>query len=230
MAMDGITQSAVRDSNGRFVPGQSGNPLGKKPGTRNRATLLAEALRDGEGEAAARIVIDKALAGDAVAARFLLDRLTPRPRGRAIALDLPAEAGSGDVLAASNATVAAMASGEITPDEALTVTRVLDGRLRALKATRREGTMQKSPSPVAGSTSVQEGRGEGALPAKNLHRQDPAHLPRAMATATPGHLSNSLSREGGRALPTHLLHSTCISTSAGSVFAARLGDRSAAFS
>ena len=79
--MDGITQRAVRDANGRFVPGQSGNPAGKKSGTRNRATLLAEALRDGEGEAAARIVIDKALAGDAVAARFLLDRLTPRPRG-----------------------------------------------------------------------------------------------------------------------------------------------------
>jgi hypothetical protein len=230
-AMDGVTQRAVRDVNGRFMPGQSGNPVGKKPGTRNRATLLAEALRDGEGEAAARIVIDKALAGDAVAARFLVDRLTPRPRGRAIALDLPADAGARDVLAASNATVAAMASGEITPDEALTVTRVLDGRLRALRAARSEGMMQKSPSAVPGpSTRAQEGRGEGALRAKNLHRPDRAHPAIAMATGTPEHLSKGLSREGRGALTTQLLHSTCISTSAGSVFAARLGDRSAAFS
>src|SRR5258707_13297345 len=130
MAMDGITERAVRDANGRFMPGQSGNPVGKKPGTRNRATLLAEALRDGEGEAAARIVIDKALAGDAVAARFLVDRLTPRPRSRAIALDLPADAGARDVLAASNATVAAAASGGIPPDEAPTATRGLAGARR----------------------------------------------------------------------------------------------------
>ncbi|MEJ0071585.1 MAG: DUF5681 domain-containing protein [Pseudomonadota bacterium] len=44
---------AVRDGRGRFVPGSSGNPAGKKPGTRNHATVLKELLRDGEAEAAA---------------------------------------------------------------------------------------------------------------------------------------------------------------------------------
>src|SRR5260221_7647417 len=150
--MDGINQATTRDDHGRFVPGSSGNPGGKKPGTRNRATVLREALRDGEDVAAARIVIDKALAGDAVAGRFLLDRLTPRPRGRAIELDLPEGKRAGDVLAASNATIAAMAAGEITPDEALTVTKILDGRLRVLKAAARE---RAKPSPGGG------GVGEG---------------------------------------------------------------------
>jgi hypothetical protein len=46
----------------------------------------------------------------------------------------PAEARAGDVVAAFDATFAAMAAGEITPDEALVVTRVLDGRRRALQA------------------------------------------------------------------------------------------------
>jgi len=96
-----LEQEALRDGKGRFVPGHSGNPAGKKPGTRNRATALREALRDGEDCTVARIVIDKALAGDAVAARFIVDRLTPRPRGRAIALDLPEGETAGDVLAAS---------------------------------------------------------------------------------------------------------------------------------
>src|SRR5690348_1494177 len=95
-----LKQAALRDGKGRFVPGHSGNPAGKKPGTRNRATILREALADGEDIAAARIVIDKALAGDAVAARFIVDRLTPRPRGRAIALDLPEGETADDVLAA----------------------------------------------------------------------------------------------------------------------------------
>jgi len=157
--MDGSEQMPTRDANGRFVPGQSGNPAGKKPGTRNRATVLRAALADGEDKAAARIVIDKALSGDAVAARFIVDRLMPRPRSRTIELDLPAGAGAADILAASNATIAAMAAGEITPDEALTVTRVLDGRLRALEAAARERLSpvhRKEPSPSG------RGQGEGA--------------------------------------------------------------------
>jgi hypothetical protein len=126
--------ASERDSAGRFVPGRSGNPAGKKPGTRNRKTVLAEALRDGEDITVARVVIDKALAGDAVAARFCLGLLSPKPRGRPIVLDLPEEAGAGDILAAFDATLAAMAAGDITPDEALVITRVLDGRRRALEA------------------------------------------------------------------------------------------------
>jgi hypothetical protein len=123
-----------RDGAGRFVSGMSGNPAGKRPGTRNRKTVLAEALRDGEDNAVARVVIDKAVAGDAVTARFLLGLLSPKPRGRAITLDLPEDARPGDVVAAFDATLAAMAAGEITPDEALTITRVLDGRRRALQS------------------------------------------------------------------------------------------------
>jgi len=124
----------ARDAGGRFLPGQSGNPAGKRPGTRNRATLIREAFDEGEEMAVARSVIDKAKSGDVVSARFLLGLLCPRPRGRAITLDLPDGARAGDTVAAFNATLLAMAAGEITPDEALTITRVLDGRLKALKA------------------------------------------------------------------------------------------------
>jgi Family of unknown function (DUF5681) len=188
--MGTIESSALRDANGRFVPGQSGNPAGKCPGTRNRATLLRAALAEGEDIATARIVIDKALSGDAVAARFILDRLTPRSRGRAIALDLAAGAGARDVVAAFDATLQAMASGEITPDEALTVTRVLD-------------IAEKSPSPLAG-----EGRGEGAAPTNILHRDETPHPPIACA------MGPSLSRKGrgeDERFRARLLHSTCIS-------------------
>jgi hypothetical protein len=205
--MDRINQTTMRDTHGRFVPGNSGNPAGKKPGTRNHATVLREALRDGEDIAAARIVIDKALAGDAVAARFLLDRLTPRPRGRTIALDLPEGKRAGDVLAASNATIAAMAAGEITPDEALTVTKVLDGRLRALKAAAREekkrdAALSKSPPcPSTGS-----GRGEIMARAERPTPREYTPRPELVEGHGSGNAVAALSVADFRA---SLLHSAC---------------------
>ncbi len=209
-----LDKSSPRDANGRFLPGQSGNPTGKKPGTRNHATLLREALNEGEDRTAARIVIDKALAGNLVAARFVVDRLMPRPRSRAIELDLPDGAGAGDIVTAYDATVQAMATGDITPEEALTVTRVLDGRLRALKAAREEvrdaARAKESPSPLAG-----EGRGEGVVAGLVMQRKQPPHPPIAGAMGPPERLSKGLSREGRGSLPGDLLHSTCISTSPG---------------
>jgi hypothetical protein len=133
MIMDTVANGSGRDASGRFVPGQSGNPAGKVPGTRNRKTVLMAALRDGEGEAAARVVIEKALAGDAVAARFVVALISPKPRGRTIHLDMP-EDDDCNVVTAFNVTLRALCDGEITPDEAVTISRFLDGRRRVLQA------------------------------------------------------------------------------------------------
>jgi len=151
--MDAAAQTIDRDTKGRFRQGCSGNPAGKKTGTRNRATLLREALRDGEDATLARVVIDKALAGDAVAARFLLERLEPKPRGRPIHLDIPeGESPAGEVVATFNAALRAMAAGEITPDEAVSVARFLEGRMRVLKAWQLEQKLTRwdNPLPIPG--------------------------------------------------------------------------------
>jgi hypothetical protein len=147
----------------------SGNPAGKRPGTRNCKTVLAEALRDGEDTAVARVVIDKALAGDTVAARFLLGLLSPKPRGRAITLDLPEGARAGDVVAA----FAAMAAGEITPDEALVVTRVLDGRRRALQALALERRLEAEAEHRANTADEAMGHAAEAAPAPDCVGEDP---------------------------------------------------------
>jgi hypothetical protein len=131
--MDGIATEIERDVAGRFAAGQSGNPAGKKPGTKNRKTVMLAALRDGEGEAAARVVIEKAVAGDAVAARFVVSLVSPRPRGRTIHLEMP-EGDDCNVVTAFNVTLRALCNGEITPEEALQVSRFLDGRRKVLQA------------------------------------------------------------------------------------------------
>jgi hypothetical protein len=212
--MDNITDerdtSSRRGANGRFLPGRSGNPAGKKPGTRNRATALRAALAEGDDLAAARVVIDKALAGDAVAARFIVGRLFPCPRGREIRLDLPEGEKAADVLAASNATIAAMAAGEITPDEALTVTRVLDGRLRALKAAAREKlSLLKSHSTLNRKEPSPSGRGQG----EGAWASTIGSSVSAAGSPHPGPLpagERATHREKAQPFRARLLHSACI--------------------
>jgi hypothetical protein len=151
--------TAQRDAAGRFLPGNSGNPSGKVPGTRNRATRLRELIEDGEERIIGRVLIDKAKAGDAVAARFVIGHLMPLPRGRAIELDLPEGTWAGDIVASFNATMMAMAAGDITPDEALTITRTFDGRLKALKAWELERWLtryEKIPGDTAFEEPVEE--------------------------------------------------------------------------
>ena len=52
---------------------KKGNP-GRRPGSRNKATVAVEALLDGEAEKLTRKAIEMALAGDTVAMRLCLDR------------------------------------------------------------------------------------------------------------------------------------------------------------
>ena len=86
--------AAARDGRGRFQPGVSGNPAGKKPGTLNHATRLRRSLEDeaGDFDAAARGIAARARKGEFAAARFLVDRLDPKPRGRPVSLDFPEDA------------------------------------------------------------------------------------------------------------------------------------------
>ena len=65
-----------------FQKGQSGNPVGKRKGTRNAATLAAEALLDGESMALTRKVVDMALKDDMAAMRLVMERIFPPRRER----------------------------------------------------------------------------------------------------------------------------------------------------
>ena len=63
-----------------FKPGQSGNPNGRPKGRRNRSTLAAAALLDGESEALTRRCIDLAMEGEPTALRLCLSRILPVKR------------------------------------------------------------------------------------------------------------------------------------------------------
>ncbi len=133
-----------RKTDGTFAPG---NTLGgRTPGSRNKTTLAVEALLEGEHEALTRKAIDKALEGDTTALRLCLDRIAPARRDAAVCFELPAIRTAEDAVTASSALLAAVAAGDVTPDEAgrvmalltshkqLVETCDLETRLAALEA------------------------------------------------------------------------------------------------
>jgi len=127
-----------RKQDGRFAKGHSGNPAGKLLGTRHRATLAAEALLDGEGEALTRKAIEMALEGDGVALRLCLDRLLPPRKDRPLRIDLPRLESSADISKALAVLAQAVAEGELTPREANAIGTLLEGHRRAIETTELE--------------------------------------------------------------------------------------------
>jgi hypothetical protein len=119
----------------QFQPGQSGNPAGRPPGARNKATLLAEALLDGEAEKIIRVAVEKALEGDPVALRLCLERMVPRPRDSAVVFELPKLETAADAVAAMAAVLDGVANGRLTPSQAGEIAKIVDSTRRSLEAT-----------------------------------------------------------------------------------------------
>jgi hypothetical protein len=122
-----------------FEKGRSGNPAGRRPGSRNKATLAAAALLAGESEALTRTAVELALAGDPTAMRLCIERILPPCRERAVRFILPPIESTDDISAAMQAVTAALARGDITPGEAATIAGVVETFARAIETTRRRG-------------------------------------------------------------------------------------------
>lgn len=121
----------AKQPKGQWKKGQSGNPAGKKPGTKNRATLMAEKLLDGEVEDITRQCIDRAKAGDPVAMRLCLERLLPPRKGRPIAFSLPDVKSPSDLPDALTAVLKAVSTGELTPEEGQALQMMLENVRKA---------------------------------------------------------------------------------------------------
>src|ERR1700704_4254400 len=108
-----------------FLKGISGNPAGKRPGTRNRATVIAEELLDCETRPLLRQAIDDAKGGDGVMMRFCVGRIIGPRRARPAPFDLPPIRSAADLSAAMEAITGAVAGGELTTGEAWELSQII---------------------------------------------------------------------------------------------------------
>jgi Family of unknown function (DUF5681) len=120
-----------------FKKGRSGNPRGRPVGSRNKKTLAAAVLLEGESEALTRKAVELALAGDPTALRLCIERILPPCRERAVRFELPPIENAADVSAAMNAVTAALARGIISPGEAERIANVVETFARAIATTKR---------------------------------------------------------------------------------------------
>ncbi len=127
--MAGDDRKSGRNADGTFGPGNSGKPKG----TRHKATIAAEAMLDGEGAELTRKAIEMAKAGDGTALRLCLERILPPRRSRPIEIELPRLTNINDALEAHSRIAESVASGDLTPDEAADVGKVVDNFTRAFE-------------------------------------------------------------------------------------------------
>lgn len=128
------TNSTKRTGNGRWPKGVTGNPSGRPVGSRNRSTLLLEALLDGQAEALMNKAIELALKGDPSALRICLDRLLPVCKERRIDLALPEVTEIEHATAALSTILTATGEGQITPGEGAVLAQIVETQKRLLDA------------------------------------------------------------------------------------------------
>jgi hypothetical protein len=128
-AMNAPRKYATKTRGRPFQPGNAGKPKGE----RHKATLAAEALRDGEAEALTRKAVELAKAGDTGALRLCLERILPARKDRPVSFAMSTIESASDAATALSAVMAAVASGEVTPREAAEIASLVEIFVRTLE-------------------------------------------------------------------------------------------------
>ena len=122
--------NAVDKPRGRpFKPGNPGRP----PGSKNKATRMAEQLVEGQAEQLVQKVLDLAQAGNLAALRMVLDRVWPARKGQPVNVDMPPINTTADVLPAIASIWTAIRQGGLTPEEASALSIVMDRSIQAIE-------------------------------------------------------------------------------------------------
>lgn len=119
----------TRTKKGTFAAGNPGRPAG----ARNRTTQAIEALLDGEAEKLTRKCITAAKGGDMTAMRLCMERLAPVRKGKPVPFAMPTIDTVADIPKAGKAILAAVAAGDLSPEEAHAVMSVVEGFRRAVE-------------------------------------------------------------------------------------------------
>ena len=148
MIKDSANANGKQNKDHLWKKGQSGNPAGKKPGTRHKATMAIEKLLDNEGEELTRKAIELAKDGDLTAIKLCLERICPPRKSRPIKIDLP-EVDTGEGVSQAQAIVVqAVGDGELSPEEGQVLSSILEARRKSIETADHEERLSKLEEAV----------------------------------------------------------------------------------
>lgn len=124
-------QPKSRNGRGQFASGNAGGP-GRPPGYRSRIAWALDQIAEKDCTEILETLIDQAKAGDIQAMKFILDRYWPAPKTRIVRFEIPAINSTSDIPKALDAVLAAVARGDLTPDEGTGVAALIDQLRREL--------------------------------------------------------------------------------------------------
>ena len=127
-----IKQPAPGRGSGRpFQPGQSGNPAGRPPGSKNRFSAAFQEVVGEQFETLLRVALEQALGGDLRAVKLLLSHM-PAEREQ-IELQLPKISSMKDIVAANEAVFNAIGQGQLSPESAKVIGELITSQMRAME-------------------------------------------------------------------------------------------------
>jgi hypothetical protein len=112
---------------GKFQPGQSGNPSGRPAGSKSKVSQLVGDMIAEKAEEITKILIDKALDGDAGCLKLIIERLSPAPKDNNINIELPNITQPGDLTKAIAGIINQVSNGDITPLEGQSLIKMFEG-------------------------------------------------------------------------------------------------------
>lgn len=132
-----------------FARGQSGNPGGRKHGSRNTVSLWLDQIAADQAGNLLKTLLRRARRGDPQAIAFVLARVWPPRRGRPVRFAMPEMETVGDLPGALAAVAAAIGDGTLTPDEASSIVAVLQAQMRAVEILELDRRMKEIERRIA---------------------------------------------------------------------------------
>jgi Family of unknown function (DUF5681) len=133
-----LSPAPTRRRASNWKPGESGNPKGRAPGSKNKQTLFAEQLIAGQSEGIVRKVIECALAGDPACLKLALDRILPPLKTRHVNFPMPALCTTADALRALAMLTQGISTGQLLPESAEPLVATISAFIRAVETSQIE--------------------------------------------------------------------------------------------
>jgi len=109
-----------------FKKGQSGNPAGRKAGSRNKASLIVEKLMAEDIEDITKNLVMMAKNGDMTAIKIVIDKLIPNKKSGQISFELPTIKTATDIAGGFSQILEQVSTGEISVADAKDVGSILE--------------------------------------------------------------------------------------------------------